>query len=93
MKLKDIKAFLETLTEEQLEKDAVIMGDYDEGFSGGKVSVSALHEDWYYGEEGNFPKSALNDESFAEYMEEQEGRIVWPTGTVFFNLVTDLKGE
>lgn len=88
MKLKDIKAFLETLTEEQLEQDAKIIGDEDLGFSGGPVTISPFDEDYWYGEDGAFPKSAISEEEFKEYLEfhGKDARIVFPAGSVFFHL-------
>ena len=88
MKLRDVKAFLETLTEEQLEQSAVIMGDQDSGFSGGPVGISPFDEDHWYSEDGSFPKSSLNEQDWEEYLEyyREEARVVFTAGSVFFHL-------
>lgn len=88
MKLKDIKAFLETLTTEQLEQDANIIGDEDMGFSGGPISISPFDEDHWYSEDGASPKSSLSEQDWEEYLEyyREEARVVFHAGSVFFHL-------
>lgn len=88
MKLKDVKAFLETLTEEQLEQEAVIMGDADRSFSGGPVTISPFDEDHWHSEDGAFPKSSISEEEFQEYLEfnGEDARVAFEAGSVFFHL-------
>ncbi|WP_159467981.1 hypothetical protein [Dyadobacter sp. 3J3] len=87
MKLKDIKEFLETLTDEQLEQDAVIMGDQDMGFPGGPITISPFDEDHWYSEYGAFSESSISEEEFQEYLEYQgqDARVVFEAGSVFFH--------
>ena len=88
MKLKDVKEFLETLTEEQLNQEAAIMGDDDRSFSGGAISISPFDEDHWYSEDGAFPKSSLSQKDWEEYLEDykEDARVVFKAGTVFFHL-------
>jgi len=84
MKLKELKSYLETLTDEQLEQEAIIMGDQDEGFNGGPLEIETATEDWYSSEDGAFPKSALSDEDWNEYIENGGGKVAWEKGKVHF---------
>lgn len=84
--LRNVRDYLNTLTDSQLDQDAVLLGNIDENYPTGNLSVSELGEDFYYSEDGCFPKSALSESEFQEYIEEQGGRVQWTADQVFFHL-------
>jgi hypothetical protein len=88
MKLKEIKEYLNSLTDEQLEQEAQILGDEDILFSGGMLAISEFYEEQWYSEDGFFPKSALSEEQWQEYLEYQgsSAKVVINMGDVFFHL-------
>jgi hypothetical protein len=88
MKLKDVKEYLESLTDDQLEQEALIMVDEDNGFSGGKIALSEFDKDHWFSEDGAFPKDAISKEEFQEYLEYygDEAKVVFKAGSVFFHL-------
>jgi hypothetical protein len=87
--LKDLKEYLNSLTEDQLEQKSLILGDMDSGFSGGPISISIFDEDHWYSEDGSFPKSSITEKEFEDYKEYygKEARVVIPAGSIFFHLM------
>ena len=90
MKLKDVKSFLGALTSEQLEQEAIAISNYDSDC--GYVSVHIIGEEYYDSEDGCFPKSALSDEDFAEYME-YDGHLLWKADQVLFEVFVDISNH
>lgn len=82
--LREVRDFLNTLTEEQLDQTAMLAGVQDE-YSGGNIFPSVLGDDWYEDEDGGFKKSDITDEEFQEYIA-NGGKIQWPKNSVFFYL-------
>ena len=80
---RDILEKLKTYTEEQLDQEAFIMGNPDEGEGYGYVGIDALGEDYYHSDDGAFPKDCLDEKAFAEYMEEG-GFVALTADRVFF---------
>lgn len=82
--LREMRDFLNSLSEDQLNQKPFMLGN--PGQRAGNVYAYVLGEDYYYQEDGCFPKSALSEEDFKTYMEEEDGRIAWTADRVFFSI-------
>jgi len=82
MTRREVRDFLNTLSEEELDKPAIIMGEED-GFPGGEIFVERLGEDYFLDEDNTMcPKSCFSEQEF----QEQELRLIYTKEEVFFHL-------
>jgi hypothetical protein len=80
MKIRELRDFLNTLTDEQLDQDAVVAGVEKEG--GTVCQAEVLAEDWVSDEEGCYPRSAW-DEMKEPGEPEIEVTVAMPKGHVY----------